>query len=228
MTDTLVATTETGTLTKKTRTRRYRKRTKLKQIPLAPWPVRALWETATAEERTRAHHMCTTFLELWVGKITKKEAIERLGIPPLRLWQLSQQALSGMAAGLLVQPKKRPKGKPVLSEPEVDVKTLEKEKAKLEEENRLLRDLLALFRDLPGNRERPIEKEKPNQEGASPASSPAMLFSAGSNRTPRKNPRGRPRQDRRVDPFKANPPTGPEQRRNLDQSELPRNADMDA
>ena len=75
------------------RTRRFKKR-RFKKVPRMPVPVRALWEAATEEERKRAHETCALILELWVGKATKAEAAERLKVPPLRVWQLSQQALA--------------------------------------------------------------------------------------------------------------------------------------
>jgi hypothetical protein len=46
-------------------------------------------------------------LEYWLGKKSKAEVAKEIGVKPLRVWQLSQQALSGMMAGLLKQPRKR-------------------------------------------------------------------------------------------------------------------------
>jgi hypothetical protein len=69
--------------------------------------VRGLWEAAPAEEKQRAHETCMEILEYWLGKKTKSEVAEDLGVSPLRIWQLSQQALSGMLAGLLTQPRRR-------------------------------------------------------------------------------------------------------------------------
>src|SRR5262245_45860626 len=88
------------------RTRRSRKR-RFRRVPRMPVPVRALWDRASEEERKRAHETCSQILELWLGKATKAEAAERLKVPPLRVWQLSQQALAGMVAGLLKQPRPR-------------------------------------------------------------------------------------------------------------------------
>jgi hypothetical protein len=82
--------------------------------------------------------------------------MERLELPALRLWQLSQQALSGMVAGLLKQPKRRlSKGELTMLQPEDDSKAVRKRNAELERENQQLKDLILLLRDLPGNRERP-------------------------------------------------------------------------
>ena len=137
------------------RTRRFRKRTKFLHVPKAPWPVRSLWEAATEEERRRAHATCTAMLELWLGKATKREISERLQLPPLRLWQMSQQALAGMVAGLLKQPRRPPSGEPSgePSMPERDWKKLKRENEDLSRQNEQLAGLIAILRDLPGNRE---------------------------------------------------------------------------
>ena len=163
------------TTEKPRRMRRYRKRTKLKHVPRALWPVRALWEAASEEDRTRAHATTTAMLELWLGKAQKQEVAERLGVPPIRLWQLSQQALAGMAAGLLVQPKRRPRGKPELEDPSADGRALRKRNAEIEQENRQLKELLALFRELPGNRTRATHGEaKPESEALEDAPAPSF------------------------------------------------------
>jgi hypothetical protein len=69
--------------------------------------VRELWKSATAEEQTRAHQACVQILALWLGKRRREEVASELSIPGLRVWQMSQQALSGMLAGLLHQPRPR-------------------------------------------------------------------------------------------------------------------------
>src|SRR5574338_1704483 len=89
-------------------TRRFRKR-RFRKVPRMPVPVKALWEKATEEERKRAHETCTLLLELWLGRATRAEAAARLKVPPLRVGQLSQQALAGMVAGCLRQPRARGK-----------------------------------------------------------------------------------------------------------------------
>jgi hypothetical protein len=84
-----------------------RKRTAFK-VPARPaWPVRGLWENAPEEEKQRAHETCVKILEYWLGKTSKGEVARQLEVAPLRVWQLSQQALSGMLAGLLTQPRRR-------------------------------------------------------------------------------------------------------------------------
>jgi hypothetical protein len=135
------------------RTRRFRKR-RFSRVPRMPVPVRALWERATEEERKRAHETCATILELWVGKATKAEAAERLGVAPPRLWQLSQQALAGMVAGLLKQPRARKGADPGPDEPTA----LRKRLLQLERDAQAKDSLIALLRELPAHRETPREE----------------------------------------------------------------------
>lgn len=96
-----------GALEPKRRKRTGRKRTSFKKAPRPAWPVKGLWETAPAEEKARAHTVCMAILEYWLGKKTKGQVADELSVTPLRVWQLSQLALSGMMAGLLTQPRRR-------------------------------------------------------------------------------------------------------------------------
>jgi hypothetical protein len=84
---------------------------------------------------------------------------EKIGVPPLRVWQLSQQALAGMVVGLLKQPKKPPKGTPLPNLlPQDNPKQL---RAQLQEELRqkkVLEELVDILKDLPANREQPKPK----------------------------------------------------------------------
>jgi hypothetical protein len=89
--------------------RRGRKRLLFKNLPRPVYPVRALWDAATEEEKSRSHRMCVAILEWWLGKATREEVSKKLSLPSLRVWQLSQQALAGMLAGLLRQPRTRGK-----------------------------------------------------------------------------------------------------------------------
>jgi hypothetical protein len=126
-------------------------------------PVRTLWELATAEQRERAQEAGVAILEYWTGRITKAEVAKRLNLPPVRVWQLSQQATSGMIAGLLVQPKTRAKGVPM--SPSEDPKALQRRVAELEEMNRKQELLIMVLRSMPGSREAP-KKEEPKDGGA--------------------------------------------------------------
>ena len=80
------------------RRRIYRKRTVFRSYPHPAIPVRGLWEQATDEEKHTARRQCMAILEYWLGKRSKQEIAGRLGVPSLRVWQMSQQALSGMLA----------------------------------------------------------------------------------------------------------------------------------
>ena len=141
------------------RKRRGRKRAKFHVPQKMPIAVRVLWQQATDEERKIAHKTCATILEYWLGRASKSEVMERLSLPALRVWQLSQQALSGMLAGLLKQPRTR--GTKVMpKEPTDDLKALKKRNMELERELALSQDLIALLRELPGNRPTRAEKKK--------------------------------------------------------------------
>lgn len=137
------------------RTRRFRKR-RFRKVPRMPVPVRALWERASEEERKRAHETCALLLELWLGKATRAEAASRLKVPPLRVWQLSQQALAGMVAGCLRQPRARGiPAEPGQEEPTV----LRKRLLQLEREAEAKDSLIALLKEMPAHREMPRETE---------------------------------------------------------------------
>ena len=89
------------------------KRNKGFRMETPPWPVRAIWELASEDERTEAHKLGVMMLEHWLGRLTRRELGEKLNLPPLRVWQMSQQALAGMVVGLMAQPKRPPKGTPM-------------------------------------------------------------------------------------------------------------------
>jgi hypothetical protein len=73
----------------------------------------------------------------------------------LRLWQLSQQAVAGMLAGLLKQPRtRRGTGAASWLPPEEDPMQLKRRVAQLERELKLAEELIALLRELPGNKDR--------------------------------------------------------------------------
>ena len=110
--------------------------------------MRGLWSSATEEERRRAHEGAEAILGWWLGVLPKGEVMERLQVKPLRLWQLSQMALSGMAAGLLKQPKKREKAPPG-TPAEESREALKKKVTRLERDLRSARELVSLLRTLP-------------------------------------------------------------------------------
>ena len=140
------------------RRRTYRKRVHFKQLPKPAIAVRGLWNSASEEEKQLAHQRCVTMLELWLGRVKKEEAMERLSVPALRLWQMSQSALSGMLAGLLKQPRTRGE-RGAEMDPQSDPKKDAKRVLALEKEIEILRSLVTLLRGLPVNRDVKIDPE---------------------------------------------------------------------
>jgi hypothetical protein len=129
-------------------TGRRRRNTSFKMPKHVAVPVKGLWEAAGEEEKQKAHQAGGAILEMWLGQASRKEVATRLEVPALRVWQLSQQALSGLLAGLLKQPRSRGQiEKPAWQQ------------AKLEKEVDSLRSLVELLRDFPIHRETAREKE---------------------------------------------------------------------
>lgn len=147
-----------------------------------PYPVRAIWELASDQERQEAHKTGVMVLEHWLGRMTRKQLGEKLNLPALRVWQLSQQALAGMVVGLMAQPKRPPKGTPMpnqtKSQDKDELKTLRKENHELKEQNRVLQELLDVVKDLPGmpTAQRPLPGKKIKQS----KTRPNVLTEAGS------------------------------------------------
>jgi len=141
-------------------TRRGKKRA-FHRIPPMPVPVKALWESADEAARETAHGVCTAILETWVGKASRGEVAERLGMTRLRLWQLSQQGLAGMLAGLLKQPRARRGAGWLALPPEEDPMHLKRRIVQLERELKLAEDLIAVLREMPGNKDRGKERQPP-------------------------------------------------------------------
>jgi len=150
------------------RRRRGKKRLVFQPPRQMPPPVRSLWERASAEEKARAHQRCVAILSMWLGRKSRAQVAQELELPPLRVWQMSQAALSGMLAGLLKQPRGRGKGPSAMEPNEEDPRALRKRIAELEEENDSLRKLVEILRNLPAAREasapRPRRKKKKPQE----------------------------------------------------------------
>lgn len=160
--------TSTVAVTRPPRHRTGKKRVRFKTLPRPAVSVRGLWENASEEEKARAHRTCTTMLALWLGKSSRIEAAAELGIAPLRVWQLSQQALSGMLAGLLKQPRRgrRSKEERMAMDPADDPKTLKKENETLRRRLKIAEDLIAIYRDLPYAKEAKVPRAA-SEEGAS-------------------------------------------------------------
>lgn len=128
--------------------RRMRRRLPTR-MPRPAVAVRGLWAQASEEERQRAHEAASAILSWWLGVSPKAEVLERLAVKPLRLWQMSQMALSGMEAGLLKQPRARRGALPPGTPAEESREALKKRVARLERDLRAARELLGLLRTLP-------------------------------------------------------------------------------
>lgn len=135
------------------RTRRGGKRVHFVKRPRPAWPVRGLWEAASEEQRDRAHRTCTAILELWLARKTSGAVAAELGLSPVRVWQLSQSALSGMLAGLLKQPRWRGRIEMAATESEhEELLRLRKQTREQEAKLKAAESLIVLLRGLPANR----------------------------------------------------------------------------
>ena len=134
---------------------RRRKRTRFGVPDWKPRPVRALWESATDADRERAHRSAMVILEYWQARLSKQEAAEKLGVKPLRVWQLSQQAVSGILAGLLTQPRDRGAAKDAAGALEAQERRSRRERAlerrvvQLERQLEESARLIEVMRELP-------------------------------------------------------------------------------
>lgn len=219
-----------GSTTIEPKGRRTRKR-RFRTMPRPAIAVRGLLEAASEQEKQKAQEICALILELWLGKTSKAEISRRLALPPLRVWQLSQQALSGMIAGLLVQPRTRQRVKSgtgvssiVKRDPATDTTQLQREILRLKQDlaassqvNALLKQFPALTQPAKERRGEPHatkhetkaagSKTRANQPRTARADrSPAAIRNGppGSTRAPRQ-------EQRRDDAHPANvaqPPTG--------------------
>ena len=125
------------------------KRTKFAVPQAMPRPVKALWAAATPEAQARAHRAATAILRTWLGKATREEAAKELELTPLRFWQLSQQAVAGLVAGLLHQPRVRGSVVPGEAPAEESAGVLRRRIAALERELDGARRLIGLLKELP-------------------------------------------------------------------------------
>lgn len=142
-----------GATTEAPRERRGRGRRRMGAWVRPVYPIKALYEAASEEERRQAHALSATILEYWTGLATKQEIAKRLCVPPIRVWQMSQRAAAGLVCGLLKPPCGR-RGPPMQTSP--SEKELRKENERLRKENALQRELIEVLRELPGNKGREI------------------------------------------------------------------------
>lgn len=178
---------------------RRKKRTRIRAIPPMPRGVKALWDAASDEERSRARTTCTGLLEAWVGKTTRMEIATRLGVTPLRLWQLSQMATAGMLAGLLRQPRRRTGMAHIRLPPDEDPVRLKARVAQLEKELNLAEGLIAILRELPENRAAVREERRPTPSPGSRTAKRKAAAAARKAHTPREKKAARRESPRRAD-----------------------------
>lgn len=88
-------------------------------------------------------------MKTWLGKASREEAAKELGISTLRFWQLSQQAVAGLVAGLLKQPRFRGGAGPSADPAEESAGVLRKKIARLEKELDGAQRLIGLLKELP-------------------------------------------------------------------------------
>jgi hypothetical protein len=158
--------------TRPPRVRMGRKRTRFAHAPRPAPAVKALWTASGSEERAKAHRTCMAILEYWLGKKTKAEAARGLGVAPLRVWQLSQLALSGMMAGLLRQPRSRARPAALPPPPENDPTKLKRRIVELERKLARTEDLVRVLQDLPWKPAREVgDGRKPRAAGSKPRTS---------------------------------------------------------
>lgn len=180
--------------------RRTRKR-RFRVLPRPAIAVRGLIEHAKPEELQKAHATCLLILDWWLGKKTKPEVAKLMGLPELRVWQLSQQGLSGMIAGLLKQPRPRRRGlaqsnptdptATLSCGPENDPVALKKAIRRLEQEVQAANRVNAVLRQFPfqqkatpspepkrGTKAKPSSRDKQPRPVGSRASKQASKASA--------------------------------------------------
>jgi len=120
------------------------------------YPIKAIWDAATEEERQRARELATELLGLWLGQQTKEDLAKRLSVPPIRVWQMSQRAVAGMVASMLRPPLGR-RGAMPRQDPEV--RALRTRVAGLEKDLEVSRRLVSILRTMPGNERREVPEE---------------------------------------------------------------------
>ena len=141
------------------------KKLDLKLPTTVPESVKTLWDSATEEEKQKAHQAAVAIMENWMGRATRKEVAQKLGVPQMRVWQMSRQAVAGLVAGLLKQPKsRRGKDQPTLP-PEEDPRLLKKQIVSLEKDLNMMKELVGLLKEFPAHREAKAGAEGEGERG---------------------------------------------------------------
>jgi hypothetical protein len=134
--------------------------------------VRGLWEKASEDQRVKARENAKVIMEYWMGRISRAQAVTKVGMRPVRFWQLTQQAIAGMTAGLLTQPRFR-KGEFVGKNEEQEIKKLNAKVKELELTVASQQKLIEIFKSIPGyegaitdDASRGVSKRSKNRGGA--------------------------------------------------------------
>jgi hypothetical protein len=134
-------------------------------------------------------------MEYWMGRASRIEAARKLGIPPLRVWQLSQQAVSGMVVGLLKQPKSRKNPEESMN-PADNPKELRKKIAELEKTIAMQDRMIAVLREMPGCRDVRLDTQQYSPKIQGGQASAESKSSSRQTKTP--IPKGARRENREV------------------------------
>jgi len=153
------------------RRRTGKKRLKFQPPKEFPRGVRELWTMASREEQERAHRACTLILAMWLGKKSREEVSVELLLPPLRVWQLSQQAIAGTLAGLLHQPRPRRLTKEIgMDVKDEDPRALKRENAQLLQKLADRDRLIQVLTSMPKPRSEPPTSASPTSAAKTRAS----------------------------------------------------------
>jgi hypothetical protein len=143
--------------------KKSRHKTRHPQVMLPTKPpvaIRSLWEWANPAQKEQAHQTAVALMEYWLGQSSKQEIATRLNVPMLRVWQMSQQAISGMVVGLLNPPKVRTKKAAMSIRPEDDPKLLQRRIQELEKQVATQHRLIVILREMPASRDALLLREK--------------------------------------------------------------------
>ena len=190
MTET-TSTSEAATPNATTGRKDRRRRRKMGAMPRPILPMRALWESASRESQERAHETGVWMLEYWLGRMSKAEMAEHVGVTPLRVWQLSQMAIAGMVCGLLPQPRYRRGMRVMATDPENDPKALKQKVVALERELEVAQQLIDILKTLPGNAGR--ELATPSERGKKETSASRRVGAPGRKKSARGKGSGKKR-----------------------------------
>lgn len=136
-----------------------------------PIPVRGLWDAANEEERGQAKVLAVKIMETWLGMKSKIDVTRELNLRPIRFWQLSNQAMAGMLAGLLTQPRTRLKPKENGMTEREEINMLRKMVRELERKVMVQEKLIEILKTMPGCQAVEVKDDESMQEASGVSSS---------------------------------------------------------